>query len=233
MLQLRPRAELGGHNHGWLDTKHHFSFANYYDPERMGWGQLRVINDDTIQPHTGFSAHPHQDMEIITYVRKGAITHRDSLGNMGRTEAGDVQVMTAGTGIVHEEYNREPDITQLFQIWILPARKGLAPRWESRPFPKDGSTAGLIQLASGRKPQGQAMLLNADADLYGANLAPHSQVRYTTERGRYLYLLPATGHVRVDGTDVHAGDGLAIKDQVELCIEAQAPSEVLLIDVAG
>jgi redox-sensitive bicupin YhaK (pirin superfamily) len=172
-------------------------------------------------------------MEIITYVRKGAITHKDSLGNVGRTEAGDVQVMTAGTGIVHEEYNREADITQIFQIWILPARKGLAPRWDSRPFPQNGSGAGLLQLASGRKPHNQAMVLNADADLYGANLAPNDRVRYTTDRSRYLYLLPATGHVRVDGVDVHAGDGLAIKDRAELSIEAQAPSEVLLIDVAS
>jgi len=124
MIERRPFERLGGANHGWLDTKHHFSFSDYQDPKRMNWGRLRVWNDDTIAPDTGFPPHPHQDMEIITYVTEGAVTHQDSLGNKGRTEAGDVQVMSAGTGIRHAEYNREPETTKLFQIWILPTKHG-------------------------------------------------------------------------------------------------------------
>ena len=123
MIELRPYRELGGAQHGWLDTRHHFSFAEYYDPKRMGWGALRVWNDDTIAPRTGFPPHPHRDMEIITYVRKGAITHKDNLGNQGRTEAGDVQVMSAGTGIAHSELNEEDEATQIFQIWISRVRQ--------------------------------------------------------------------------------------------------------------
>ncbi|MBP7189391.1 MAG: pirin family protein, partial [Thiopseudomonas sp.] len=127
MIELRPYNELGGAQHGWLDTRHHFSFADYYNPKRMSWGQLRVWNDDSIAARSGFPPHPHRDMEIITYVRSGAITHQDSLGNRGRTEAGDVQVMSAGSGIIHSEMNEENEATQLFQIWIMPDEKGLPP----------------------------------------------------------------------------------------------------------
>jgi quercetin 2,3-dioxygenase len=141
MIELRPFGKLGGENHGWLDAKHHFSFAGYYDPDRMGWGRLRVWNDDTIAPKSGFPPHPHAEMEIITYVRDGAITHEDSLGNKGRTTAGDVQVMSAGTGIQHAEYNLEPVTTRIFQIWILPDRRGGAPSWGTRPFPKRNGPA--------------------------------------------------------------------------------------------
>src|SRR5262245_38355132 len=133
-LIVTPFEQLGRFQNDWLNARHHFSFGSYHDPDRMGWGALRVWNDDTIRPGTGFDPHPHQDMEIITYVRKGAITHRDNLGNEGRTEAGDVQVMSAGTGIVHAEFNLEKVETQLFQIWILPNRRGVAPRWETRRF---------------------------------------------------------------------------------------------------
>ena len=133
MIELRTFESLGGENHGWLDAKHHFSFANYHDPKRLHWGSLRVWNDDTIQPKSGFPAHPHRDMEIITYVRKGAITHQDNLGNEGRTEAGDVQVMSAGSGIAHAEYNMEDEVTQLFQIWILPDESGGQPSWGAKP----------------------------------------------------------------------------------------------------
>ena len=141
MIEKRPFATLGGANHGWLTTKHHFSFADYHDPERINWGRLRVWNDDEIAPDTGFPLHPHANMEIITYVTEGAVTHRDSLGNEGRTAAGDVQVMSAGTGIRHSEYNLEPETTKLFQIWILPTVSGGPPAWGTRPFPK-GEPAG-------------------------------------------------------------------------------------------
>ena len=136
MIELRPFAKLGGADHGWLKAKHHFSFASYHDPKNMGHGSLRVWNDDEIAPNTGFPAHPHANMEIITYVREGAITHQDSLGNTGRTEAGDVQVMSAGSGIRHSEYNLEPTKTKIFQIWIQPTTQGGQPTWGAKPFPK-------------------------------------------------------------------------------------------------
>ena len=135
-IDVRRFDSLGGADHGWLKAKHHFSFANYYDPNRMSWGRLRVWNDDEIAPGTGFDPHPHRDMEIITYVRKGAVTHQDSLGNQGRTEAGDVQVMSAGSGIRHAEFNLEPETTTLFQIWIEPTAAGGQPSWGAKPFPK-------------------------------------------------------------------------------------------------
>jgi redox-sensitive bicupin YhaK (pirin superfamily) len=149
MIELRPKAGLGRFNFGWLDTAHHFSFADYHDPRRMGWGALRVWNDDEIAPNTGFPPHPHRDMEIITYVREGAITHQDSLGNIGRTEAGDVQVMSAGSGIRHAEYNKEAIPTRIFQIWILPDRRGGTPAWGAKPFPKGDRAGRFVTLASG------------------------------------------------------------------------------------
>src|ERR1700733_3972310 len=136
MIERRSFSELGGADHGWLKAKHHFSFARYYDPSRMGWGSLRVWNDDEIASGTGFPPHPHADMEIITYVREGAITHQDNLGNSGRTEAGGVQVMSAGAGVRHPEYNREPGTTRISQIWIEPKSRGAKPAWGAKPFPK-------------------------------------------------------------------------------------------------
>ena len=148
MIDIRPFATLGHADHGWLDARHHFSFANYHDPDRMGWGSIRVWNDDTIAAQSGFPPHPHRDMEIITYVRTGAITHRDSLGNEGRTEAGDVQVMSAGTGVAHSEFNLEDEETRLFQIWIIPDEAGGAPRWDAKQFPKGERSGKLEVLAS-------------------------------------------------------------------------------------
>jgi redox-sensitive bicupin YhaK (pirin superfamily) len=152
MIERRAFETLGGANHGWLDAKHHFSFADYHDPDRVNWGALRVWNDDAIAPRSGFPPHPHANMEIITYVREGAITHEDSLGNKGRTEAGDVQVMSAGTGIRHAEYNLESETTKLFQIWIMPDAKGgkaQAPSWGAKPFPKGERAGRFVTLASG------------------------------------------------------------------------------------
>ena len=150
MIEVRPFASLGHAHHGWLNARHHFSFAEYQDPQRVNWGRLRVWNDDEIAAGSGFPPHPHHDMEIITYVREGAITHRDNLGNQGRTEAGDVQVMSAGTGIAHSEYNREDVTARIFQIWILPDQQGEAPSWGARPFPKGERAGRFVVLASGR-----------------------------------------------------------------------------------
>ena len=170
MIEVRPFKGLGGADHGWLKAKHHFSFASYYDPKRMGWGALRVWNDDEIAPHTGFPPHPHANMEIITYVRDGAITHADSLGNEGRTEAGDVQVMSAGSGIHHAEYNREPGTTRIFQIWIVPERQGGRPSWGTRPFPKGDRAGRFVALASGLPGDEEALPIRTGARVVGATL---------------------------------------------------------------
>ena len=171
MIELRPFATLGGENHGWLDAKHHFSFANYYDPKRMNWGNLRVWNDDVIEARSGFPPHPHRDMEIITYVRTGAITHQDSMGNKGRTAAGDVQVMSAGTGVQHAEYNLEDETTTLFQIWVLTDRPGATPSWGAAKFPKSDRSGRFVTLASGFAEDGDALKINSAARVMGATLA--------------------------------------------------------------
>src|SRR5215813_5076001 len=149
MIDVRKFDSLGHADHGWLNARHHFSFANYYEPSRMGWGRIRVWNDDQIGAKSGFPPHPHRDMEIVTYVRTGAITHEDSLGNKGRTAAGDVQVMSAGSGVRHAEFNRESVPTTLFQIWIEPAGQGGTPSWGAKPFPKADRSGRLVPLASG------------------------------------------------------------------------------------
>lgn len=232
MIELRPFESLGGENHGWLDAKHHFSFANYHDPERTHWGSLRVWNDDTIAPNTGFPPHPHRDMEIITYVRKGAITHQDNLGNTGRTEAGDVQVMSAGTGIVHSEYNREDETTQIFQIWIIPNKTGDKPGWGAKPFPKDDRAGQFVTLASGLAEDGEALTIRSDARVAGATIKAGETVRYPLGAGRHAYLVPATGSITVDGVTAKARDGLAIRDVAEIVVTAIEDSEVVLVDAA-
>ena len=232
MIERRPFERLGGANHGWLDTKHHFSFADYQDAERMSWGRLRVWNDDTIAPDTGFPSHPHQDMEIITYVTEGAVTHQDSLGNKGRTEAGDVQVMSAGTGIRHAEYNREPETTKLFQIWILPTRRGQPPSWGTRPFPKGDRTGRFIALASGFENDNEALPIRTDARVLGATLRAGETVDYRLGRERHGYLVPAKGSVEVNGVRIDARDGAAIRDEEGLRVRALDDAELVLVDAA-
>jgi len=232
MIELRPFASLGGENHGWLDAKHHFSFANYHDPDRVHWGNLRVWNDDTIQPGTGFPPHPHRDMEIITYVRKGAITHQDSLGNKGRTEAGDVQVMSAGTGIRHSEYNVEDEVTQIFQIWIIPTRQGDKPQWGARPFPRDDRAGRFVVLASGYDNDNDALPIRTDARVIGATIRAGETIDYPLGKDRKAYLVPATGAVEIEGVRVNARDGAAISDLETLRVTAIEDSEVVLVDAA-
>lgn len=232
MIELRPFESLGGENHGWLDAKHHFSFAGYHDPARLHWGSLRVWNDDTIQPRSGFPAHPHRDMEIITYVRKGAITHKDDLGNEGRTEAGDVQVMSAGTGIAHAEYNLEDEVTQLFQIWILPDKSGEQPSWGAKPFPKGDRAGQFVTLASGMENDNDALPIRTNARVAGATIRAGETLRYALGEGRNAYLVPATGKIEVNGVEAKARDGLAIRDEAELAVTAIEDSEVVLVDAA-
>ena len=232
MLELRPFSSLGGAHHGWLDAHHHFSFAEYHDPKRMHWGNLRVWNDDIIAPGTGFPQHPHRDMEIITYVREGAISHADNLGNKGRTEAGDVQVMSAGTGIAHSEYNLEATPTKIFQIWIIPNEAGLPPSWGAKPFPKGDRSGSFVTLASGYEEDVDALRIRTDARLVAATIKAGESAEYSLQPGRKAYLVGATGAFSVNGVAVKARDGVAIADETLIRIEAQEDSEIVLVDVA-
>jgi len=230
MIERRPFAALGGADHGWLKAKHHFSFADYHDPARMGWGALRVWNDDEIAPGKGFPPHPHADMEIITYVREGAITHRDSMGNEGRTEAGDVQVMSAGSGVRHSEYNLEDKSTRLFQIWILPTTLGGAPFWDARPFPKAERSGRFVTLASGKPDEADALPIRADARMMAATLQAGERVSVPLDPRRHAYLVPATGTIEVGGTRIGPRDGAAITDVATLDILAVEDAEIVLVE---
>ena len=230
MIEKRPFDALGGADHGWLKAKHHFSFARYYDPERLGHGSLRVWNDDEIAPNTGFPPHPHADMEIITYVRQGAITHEDSLGHKGRTEAGDVQVMSAGSGIRHAEYNREEVPTRIFQIWIEPEKHGGEPSWGAKPFPKGDRSGRFVPLASGFAGDDDALPIRAEARVLGATLKAGETAIYPLGKERHGYLVPASGAIEIDGVRIDARDGAAIRDTDVVTIKAIADSELVLVD---
>lgn len=232
MIKLYPYEKLGHANHGWLDARHHFSFANYYNPERMGFGTLRVINDDAIAPGMGFGLHPHEDMEIITYVREGAISHKDSLGNEGRTAAGNVQVMSAGTGVRHSEFNQEKETTRLFQIWIEPNKEGVAPRWDMREFPKDAAKDGLKLLVSGRKEDtGNGVLaIQQDAAIYGGRMKQGSHIQQPVKR--QAYVLASEGSFILNGHKMKKGDGAEVTGEKTLDIAADTDAEILVIDVA-
>ena len=230
-IERRPFASLGHADHGWLDARHHFSFANYYDPARMGWGAIRVWNDDTIAPQTGFPPHPHRDMEIITYVRSGAITHQDSMGNKGRTGAGDVQVMSAGSGVRHAEYNLENEPTTLFQIWIEPRSTGGSPSWGAKPFPKGDRSGRFVTLASGFADDTDALPIRADARVMGATLNAGETVTLNVGEGRHAYLVPATGAITIDGEAVAARDGAALVGGT-YTIVAVDDAELVLVDAA-
>jgi redox-sensitive bicupin YhaK (pirin superfamily) len=232
MIERRPFATLGAANHGWLDAKHHFSFADYHDPSRMGWGAMRVWNDDTIAAGTGFPPHAHANMEIITYVREGAITHQDNLGNKGRTEAGDVQVMSAGTGIRHSEYNQEPGVTKIFQIWIMPDEHGLPPSWGAKPFPKGERSGSFVALASGLPGDDDALPIRTNARVLGASLKAGESTEYGLGKDRRGYLVPAIGSVEVNGVQLEARDGAAISDIDTVRVTALSDTELVLVDTA-
>jgi redox-sensitive bicupin YhaK (pirin superfamily) len=228
MIDIRPFDSLGHADHGWLDARHHFSFAGYHDPSRMGWGRIRVWNDDRIAAQSGFPPHPHRDMEIVTYVRSGAITHQDSLGNKGRTGAGDVQVMSAGSGVVHAEYNLEDEQTTLFQIWIETDHPGVQPGWGAKPFPKD-SREGTFQLLASGHPEDGALTIHADARVLGAAIRAGSALTIDADPDRHLYLVPS-GRVRVNGVEAGPRDGVAITGESRLAIEAEDDAELVLVD---
>lgn len=232
MIERRPFNELGAADHGWLKAKHHFSFANYRDPNRVSHGALRVWNDDEIAPHAGFPPHPHANMEIITYVREGAITHEDSLGNKGRTEAGDVQVMSAGSGVRHAEYNQEDVPTKIFQIWIEPNQAGGEPSWGAKPFPRSDRSGKLVPLASGFRDDQDALPMRTDARVLGVSLQAGETAEYRLGKARHGYLVPARGSVEVNGVRLAARDGAAIANEDLVTITALEDAELVLVDAA-
>ena len=233
MIHVQPFEQLGRFRNEWLTARYHFSFGHYRDPARSGIGGLVVWNDDEIAPGTGFDPHPHREMEIITYIREGAITHRDSLGNEGRTEAGDVQVMHAGTGIVHAEYNMEKTPTRLFQIWIQPGTQRATPGWGTRQFPKS-SDGVLAALADGRaSADGSALPLNADAAVLAGTVKAGQTVHHALGAGRVAYLVPSTGALTVNGVTVNTRDGVTVSGESSIEITATADAEVVLVDVTG
>ncbi len=230
MIERRPFETLGHADHGWLNARHHFSFASWYDPSRMGWGAIRVWNDDEIGPKSGFPPHPHADMEIITYVRTGAITHQDSMGNEGRTGAGDVQVMSAGAGVRHAEYNLEDETTTLFQIWIEPKARGGLPSWGAKPFPKGDRSGKFVALASGFSGDGDALPIRTDARVLGATLKAGETTTYPLNPSRHAYLVASQGELDVGGVRLSPRDGAAITGENELVVTAISDAEVVLVD---
>jgi hypothetical protein len=230
MIDVRPFATLGHADHGWLNARHHFSFSSYHDPARMGWGAIRVWNDDEIAARSGFPPHPHADMEIITYVRTGAITHQDSLGNQGRTAAGDVQVMSAGTGVRHAEYNMEDEATTLFQIWVQTDKPGAAPSWGAKPFPKGERDGSFVTLASGFDEDAEALRINARARVLGATLKAGERAEIALDPARHAYLVAVGGAVEVNGVRAEPRDGVAITGEQRVEIVAADDAEIVLVD---
>lgn len=223
--------DLGHFKNDWLDTRYHFSFSDYHNPDRMGFGPLRVINDDIVRAGTGFGLHPHRNMEIITYVRKGAIIHTDSLGNEGRTQAGDVQVMTAGRGITHAEKSAPDQDTQLFQIWIHPRETGLAPRWDQRAFPKAPVTDRLNLMVSGRAADADAgaLMIHQDAAIYGGRVLAGNALTHPLNGPAYVVL--SDGRATVNGTAMAAGDGAELRNETAIAIIADTDAEILVIEL--
>jgi redox-sensitive bicupin YhaK (pirin superfamily) len=232
MLQVRLKETLDGGNHGWLNARHHFVVDAKGNAAHGRLGALVVWNDDEIAPGTGFGRHSHADMEIITYVRQGVVTHEDSAGNIGTTVAGDVQVMSAGTGISHSEHNRGETVLKLFQIWLLPRQRGGAPRWENRRFPKADRAGQLVTLASGNPQDEEALRIRADARVFGATFLAGTTVTHELGRFRHAYLVPARGVLLVNGQRVATGDGIAAVDEPDLNISAEHNAEFILVAAA-
>ena len=231
MLEHRPVAELGGGDLGWLKALHHFHIGAHGNPDHKALGNLYVWNDDEFSPGTGFPAHPHRDVEIITYVREGYVSHRDSLGNEGRTEAGDVQVMSAGVGIQHAEVGAPDQLTKVFQIWLRPRSAGGEPRWGTKPFPKTDRAGRFVTLASGFEDDADALRIRADARVLGATMAAGQTLRYKLAPGRKAYLVATHGRITVNGKLIEARDGLAIAHENSVRIEARDDTEIVMADV--
>ncbi len=233
MFNIIRYDDLANYDFGWLNARYHFSFGRYHDPARMGFKNLRVINDDIVKVGEGFGEHPHDNMEIITYVRKGAISHRDSTGNEGRTAAGDVQVMSAGSGLTHSEFNQEAEDTTLYQIWIMPTQRNVKPRWDARSFPETPVNDALPLLVSGNEADTDhgALTIHADAVIYGGRLEKGTQI--TQPLGRPAYILISDGDVEINGELLHKGDGAAVENVETLDITAKTGAEILVIGLAA
>jgi quercetin 2,3-dioxygenase len=231
MITIRPSEERGGGNHGWLNTRHTFSFDQYYDPRFMGFRSLRVINEDLVAPATGFPTHPHRDMEIITYILEGKLEHKDSLGTGSIILPGDGQRMTAGRGIRHSEFNpSQTDPVHLLQIWILPEKNGLEPSYEQKSFP-ESEKRGKLRVIASRDGREGSVKINQDAQLYVSLLASGDQVTHEFEKNRYGWLQVARGGIELNGAQLSQGDGAAIRDEQKLTIKGAKDSEVLLFDL--
>ena len=232
MMVLRPAAERGHFDHGWLDTRHTFSFAEYHDPRWMGFRHLRVINEDRVQPGGGFPTHGHRDMEIITYVLEGGLQHRDSLGNGSVIRPGDVQRMTAGTGVRHSEFNAsDAEPVHFYQIWILPERPGLPPGYEQKTLPQEARRGRLTVLASPDGGDG-AVTIHQDVRLHAARLERGQEIVHPLAVGHHAWVQVARGAVTVNGKPLAAGDGAALSDEPALTLRATEPAEVLVFDLA-
>ncbi len=231
MIRLRPAHSRGHANHGWLDTWHSFSFADYYDPQEMGYGTLKVINEDRIAPGGGFPTHGHRDMEIVTWILDGALEHRDSLGNGSVITAGEVQRMSAGKGILHSEYNPSADTpVHLLQIWIEPATRGLAPGYEQKRF-APAELQGRLRLVASPDGRDGSVTVHQDTELYAARLVAGEAVTHPLGPGRLAYLQVARGALTLDGLTMQAGDGAKIRDEARLDIVACEAAELLLFDM--
>jgi quercetin 2,3-dioxygenase len=227
---IRRANERGHANHGWLDTYHTFSFANYYDPEWMGYRSLRVINDDLVMPGNGFGTHPHRDMEIITYVLSGALEHKDSMGNGRVIRPGEVQYMAAGTGVQHSEFNpSNEEAVHLLQIWIQPDRKGTKPNYAEKSMKEKAE--GKFHLITSKSGRDGSIAINQDADLWLAKLGVGNRVTHTLASGRHAWLHVAEGEVSVNGEKLSGGDAIAIDEQGTVELNATKPSQVLLFDL--
>ena len=232
MIERRPLTTLGHARRGWLDVKHHFSFAHYQDPRRMRWGALRAWNDETIAPGAGFPPLLHMDMEIITCVREGALTHEDDLGNRGRTRAGDVQVMSAGSGATHAEFNMEGGPARVFQIWFEPDRRGIPPSWGRKSFAREACNGRFVTLASGIEGDDDALPIRCDARLLTVALKAGEAATYQFARGRRRgYLVSSKGRLTVNDVEIGSGDGAAILDETDVRITALDDAELLLADI--
>lgn len=232
MIAVRPAAERGHADHGWLDTRHTFSFASYHDPRHMGFRSLRVINEDRVKPGEGFGTHAHRDMEILTWVLEGALGHKDSMGNGSVIRPGDLQRMSAGTGVTHSEFNPSPEAgVHFLQIWLLPRERGLPPGYEQKHFTQQARRGRLRLIAAG-DGRGGAVTIHQDADLWTALLQPNESVRHSLASGRYAWLHVARGAVSLNGSTLGAGDGAAVSDEAALEIAGAARAEVLLFDLA-
>lgn len=231
MITLRPSRERGHADHGWLKSFHSFSFAGYYDPKHMGWGKLRVINEDWIAPGKGFGTHGHRDMEIVTYVLQGALAHKDSLGNVKVIPPGDVQRMSAGTGVQHSEFNHAPDdTTHLLQIWIEPNVKGVKPSYEQTTFADSAKQGRLCLVASPDGAQG-SVTLHADARLYAGLFDAGQTAALALATGRKAYVHLVRGALKVNGVALHTGDAALLADEQQVALTEAQEAEVLVFDL--